>query len=193
MNNTQWIEILNANKFMRSDEEAMSFEFALAELALHPNREYLPALYLVLDDRCEQHEVMYGLIHFLEFFELKDQLQAFIDAIDKMIVNAKEWTMILLYGILNQDLSRNLYSEMLHSTDCQNQDLCTALLQEIAANESPPLSSRAESVISGATAIDINMDEIQSDILSFLKHIQDGNILVLLQNDRPIAEIKPIK
>ena len=193
MNATQWIEILNANKFMRSDEEAMSFEFAIAELAAHPNREYLPALYLVLDDRCEQHEVMYGLIHFLESFELKDQLQALIDAIDRMIVNAKEWVMILLYGILNQDLSRNLYSEMLHSTNSQNRDLCTTLLQEIAANEFPPLSSRAESVISGATAIDINMDEIQSDILSFLKHIQDGNILVLLQNDRPIAEIKPIK
>ncbi|MEG4804246.1 Imm30 family immunity protein [Microcoleus sp. ARI1-B5] len=193
MNATQWIEILNANKFMRSDEEAMNFDLALAELALHPNREYLPALYLVLDDRCEQHEVMYGLIHFLESFELKDQLQAFIDANDRIIVNAKEWTMILLYGIINQDLARKLYSEMLHSTNSHNRDLCTKLLQEIAANESPPLSSRAESIISGATALDINIDEIQSDISSFLKHIQEGNILVLLQDDRPIAEIKPIK
>ncbi len=193
MNATQWIEILNANKFIRTDEEAMNFDFALVELALHPNREYLPALYLILDDRCEQHEVMYGLIHFLESFELKDQLQAFIDAIDRMIVNAKEWTMILLYGILNQDLARSLYSEMLHSTHSPNRDLCTHLLREIAANESPPLSSRAESVISGATAIDINIDEIQSDLSSFLKLIQEGNILVLLQDDRPIAEIKPIK
>ena len=193
MNATQWIEILNANKFMRSDEEAMNFDFALAELAVHRNREYLPTLYLVFDDRCEQHEVMYGLIHFLESFELKDQLQAFIDAIDRMIVNAKEWTMILLYGILNQDLSRNSYSEILHSTQSHNRELCTNLLQEIAANESPPLSSRAESVISGATAIDINIDEIQGDFLSFLKKIQEGNILVLLQDDRPIAEIKPIK
>jgi hypothetical protein len=193
MNATQLIEILTANKFMRSDEEAMNFDLALAELALHPNREYLPALYLVLDDQCEQHEVMYGLIHFLESFELKDQLQAFIDALDRMIVNAKEWTMILLYGILNQDLTRNLYSEMLHSIHSQNRDLCNTLLQEIAANESPPLSSRAESIISGATAININMDEIPRDISSFLKYIQEGNILVLLQNDQPIAEIKPIK
>jgi len=193
MNATQWIEILNANKFIRSDEEAMSFDLALTELALHPNREYLPALYLILDDQCEQHEVMYGLIHFLESFELKDQLQAFIDTIDRMIVNAKEWTMILLYGIINQDLARSLYREMLHSTHSQNLDLCTNLLREIAANESPPLSSRAESVISGATAIDINIDEIQSDLSSFLKLIQEGNILVLLQDDRPIAEIKPIK
>jgi hypothetical protein len=193
MNATQLIEILNANKFMRSDEEAMNFDFALAELALHPNREYLPALYLVLDDRCEQHEVMYGLIHFLESFEIKDQLQAFIDTIDRLIFNAKEWAMIILYGIINEDLSRNLYAKMLHSTNFQNRDLCTTLLQEVAANESPPLSSRAESVISGATAIDINIDEIHSDISSFIKHIQEGNILVLLQDERPIAEIKPIK
>ena len=55
MNVTQLIETLNANKFMRSDEEVMSFDFALAELALHRNSEYLPALYLVFDDRCEQH------------------------------------------------------------------------------------------------------------------------------------------
>jgi Immunity protein 30 len=136
---------------------------------------------------------MYGLIHFLEFFELKDHLQAFIATIDRMIVNAKEWTMILLYGILNQDLARNLYSQMLHSNHSQNRDLCIHLLREIVANELPPLSSRAESVISGATAIDINIDEIQRDLSSFLKLIQEGNILVLLQDDRPIAEIKPIK
>ena len=181
MNVTQLIERLNANKFMRSDEEVMIFEFTLAELALHPNSEHLPELYLVLDDRCEQHEVMYGLIHFLESFELKDQLQAFIDSIDRMIVNAKEWTMILIYGILNQDLARDLYSKMLHSTASPNRELCTHLLREIAANESPPLSSHAESVIFSATAIDINIDEIQRDLSSFLKLIQDGNILVLLQ------------
>lgn len=58
---------------------------------------------------------------------------------------------------------------------------------------SPRQALRAESVISGATAIDINIDEIQSDLSSFLKLIQEGNILVLLQDDRPIAEIKLIK
>ena len=60
MNVNLIIESLNANKFMRSGEEVMSFDLALAELALHPNSEYLPALYLVFDDRFEQHEVMYG-------------------------------------------------------------------------------------------------------------------------------------
>jgi hypothetical protein len=48
----------------------------------------------------------------------------------------------------------------------------TQWIEILNANESPPLSSRAESVISGATAIDINIDEIQSNLSSFLKLIQ---------------------
>lgn len=40
--------------------------------------------------------------------------------------------------------------------------------------------------------IEINIDDIQSDTSSFIKLIQEGNILVIVQGDRPIAEIKPI-
>ncbi|MBD2184209.1 type II toxin-antitoxin system Phd/YefM family antitoxin [Aerosakkonema funiforme] len=41
--------------------------------------------------------------------------------------------------------------------------------------------------------IQINLDEIQRDTSSFLKLIQEGNILVIVEGDRPIAEIKPIQ
>lgn len=41
--------------------------------------------------------------------------------------------------------------------------------------------------------IEINIDDIESDTSSFLKLIQEGNILVIVQGDRPIAEIKPIQ
>jgi hypothetical protein len=193
MNVTQLIEKLNANKFMRSDEEVMSFDFTLAELALHPNSEYLPALYLVFDDRCEQHEVMYGLIHFLESFELKDQLQAFIDTIDRMVVNAKEWTMILLYGILNQDLSRNLYSQMLHSNHSQNRDLCTHLLREIVPMNPLLYLPMLSQLFPAQLRSTLILMKFRGICRALLNSSKMGNILVLLQDDRPIAEIKPIK
>ena len=41
--------------------------------------------------------------------------------------------------------------------------------------------------------IEIKIDDIQSDTSSFIKLIQEGNILVIVQGDRPIAEIKPIQ
>jgi hypothetical protein len=132
---------------MRSRAEFIAFEEAMAELAKNPKNEYLPELHLVLDDECEHHEVMYGLIHFLESFEAKEQLQAFIDVIPKLIIRAQNWTKTLLYGILNDDSSRSLYKEILHSANSESRDVICQLLKEIAANESPPLSSRAESVL----------------------------------------------
>ncbi len=141
------IEKMNANRFMRSRAEVIAFEDAMAELAKNPKNEYLPELHLVLDDECEHHEVMYGLIHFLESFDAKEQFQAFIDVVPRLILRAPNWTKTLLYGILNDDPSRALYKEVLQSANSENREVVYQLLKEIAANESPPLSSRAESVL----------------------------------------------
>ena len=141
------IEKMNANRFMRSRAEVVTFEDAMAELAKNPKNEYLPELYLVLDDECEHHEVMYGLIHFLESFDENAQLQALVDVAPQLIVRAPDWTKILHYRILNDDPSRALYKEVLQSANSENREIAYQLLKEIAANESPPLSSRAESVL----------------------------------------------
>lgn len=141
------IEKMNASRFMRSRAEVIAFEEAMAELAKNPKNEYLPELHLVLDDECEHYEVMYGLIHFLESFDEKEQLQAFIDVAPKLIVRAPDWTKTLHYRILNDDPSRALYKELLHSSNSESREVVYQLLKEIAAHESPPLSSRAESVL----------------------------------------------
>ncbi|HEY9740688.1 MAG TPA: Imm30 family immunity protein [Coleofasciculaceae cyanobacterium] len=57
----------------------------------------MPELHLVLDDECEHHKVMYGLIHFLESFDEKEQLQALIDVAPKLIVRAPDWSKTLHY------------------------------------------------------------------------------------------------
>ena len=49
---------------MRSRQEVIAFETALAELAKHPQTEDLPTLHLIFDDRCEQPEVMFSLLHY---------------------------------------------------------------------------------------------------------------------------------
>ncbi len=141
------IEKMNANKFMRSRAEVIAFEEAMAELAKNPKNEYLPELHLVLDDECEHYEVMYGLIHFLESFDEKEQLQALIDVAPKLIVRAPDWTKTLHYRILNDDSARAVYKELLHSANPESREIVYQLLKEIVTNESPPLSSRAEFVL----------------------------------------------
>jgi len=64
---------------MRSDEEFRAFEDALTFLAAHPDPNDLPDLHLALDDDCDQHEVMFGLVHFIEDFDVDAQIWAFLD------------------------------------------------------------------------------------------------------------------
>ncbi|MEB3292957.1 MAG: Imm30 family immunity protein [Synechococcales bacterium] len=55
----------------------------------------LPSLHLVLDDACEQPDVMFGLVHFLESFELQEQILALIQVMPDLVQRAAEWAAIL--------------------------------------------------------------------------------------------------
>ena len=40
--------------------------------------------------------------------------------------------------------------------------------------------------------ITISLDEIQRDLLGYLQRVQAGETFVILQADKPVAEIKPV-
>ncbi len=131
------IAILQANRLMRSDKEVLAFEDALAELAKNPKSEYLPALHLVLDDRCQHEEVMFSLIHFLESFAVKEQIQAFIDVLPNLLTSAPEWTKIIYYRILNDQSAYALYIDILNSLDSPTRNLISNLLENITQERQP--------------------------------------------------------
>jgi hypothetical protein len=128
-----WISILKANNLMRSPDEVIAFENALASLADRPQDEDLPDLHLILDDRCEQPEVMFGLIHFLESFDVSAQIQAFVTVVPQLMLVASEWTRILHSRILNDDDACRLYRDILHSLNSQEPSFVRQLLEESAS------------------------------------------------------------
>lgn len=138
------IDSLKANRRMRSPNEVAAFENALAELAKHPKNDYLPALHLVLDDECEQQEVMFGLIHVLESFDVKEQLQAFVAVSPQLIIAAPEWTGILHNRILNDESACRLYQEILHSVNSRNPSFFRQLLEDSATNQLNYFASQSE-------------------------------------------------
>jgi Immunity protein 30 len=87
MSENPQIAVLETNRFMRSPQEVVAFEQALAELA-NTSPADLPKLHLILDDDCQQPEVMFSLIHFLESFALQDQLQALIQVLPRLVKQA---------------------------------------------------------------------------------------------------------
>ena len=133
------ISVLEANRLMRSPDEVTAFETALAELARYPKLERLPDLHLVLDDRCEHQEVMFGLVHFLESFDVNEQVWAFVDVIPKLIKQSPNWTKILHVRILNDDLALALYRELLSDCDFQNLERLCQFLENIAIDTKVPV------------------------------------------------------
>jgi Immunity protein 30 len=133
MKDNIWINVLETNKFMRSPDEVTAFENALASLADRPQDEDLPDLHLILDDRCEQPEVMFGLIHFLESFDVSAQIQAFVTVVPQLMLVASEWTRIIHSRILNDDDACRLYRDILHSLNSQKPNFVRQLLEESAS------------------------------------------------------------
>ncbi|MBE9119165.1 hypothetical protein IQ249_25250 [Lusitaniella coriacea LEGE 07157] len=133
MTEEHWINSLKANRLMRSREEVNAFENALSQLAEHPKNEDLPALHLILDDCCEQSEVMFGLVHFLESFALEEQLQAFVTVVPQLIAVAPDWTRILHTRILNDEAACGLYREKLCSANASSPHFIRHLLEESAS------------------------------------------------------------
>ena len=144
MSQTNWIRVLEANKLMRSRQDVIAYETALAELAKHPQTEDLPTLHLMFDDRCEQPEVMFSLLHFLESFDLQQQLQAFITVAPQLIGLAQDWARIIHTRILNDDSACQLYRELLHSVNSQHPNFIRQLLEDSATRHLTDLNSPGE-------------------------------------------------
>ena len=141
------IDILHANRLMRSPEEVTAFENALAELEKNPKNEYLPSVHLVLDDGCKHQEVMFGLVHILESFDVKGQLEAFVSVAPQLIIAAPEWTGILHNRILNDESACRLYQEILHSVNSKNPSFFRQLLKDSVTNQLNYFASQSELAI----------------------------------------------
>ncbi|MGB7444553.1 MAG: Imm30 family immunity protein [Coleofasciculaceae cyanobacterium] len=129
---------------MRSPEEVAAFENALAELAENPQPEDLPSLHLVLDDLCQHQEVMFSLVHFLETFDVKEQLQAFVAVVPQLIVIAPEWTRVIHDRILNDESVCKLYQEILHEVNSKSQNFFCQLLEDSAKSKLNQLALYSE-------------------------------------------------
>jgi Immunity protein 30 len=132
MSNNTLISILKANKLMHSKEEILAFDNALAELAENPQDVDLEELHLILDDKCSQPEVMWGIVHFLESFDAKEQLQAFLNVLPQLVISAPEWTEIIHCRIFNDELTRLLYQDMFKSVDVKTQQIVMKISADIA-------------------------------------------------------------
>jgi hypothetical protein len=130
------IKKLNANKYLRTQAECKEFDNCLEELANYSKNDILEDLFLVFDDSTQEEEVMFGLVHFLEYYEMIVYLEALSNVIPKMSKNAKQWLIILNKRILNSDKYRNAYSQIIKKKYEKDKNLIFSLMKEIM-NDNP--------------------------------------------------------
>lgn len=115
MSRNSLIDVLEANRLLRSPDEVARFEQTLEKLAQTSDSSDLPSLHLVLDDACEQPEVMFSLVHFLESFEMQDQVQAFVQVLSDLVKRAAEWKAILHSRSMNDEIAKVKFEERVRS------------------------------------------------------------------------------
>jgi hypothetical protein len=128
------IDVLEANRLLRSPNEAALFEQTLENLAQNSDSVDLPSLHLIFDDACEQPEVMFSLVHFLESFDVQEQVEALIQVMPDLVKRAAEWTAILHSRMMNDAIARSAFEEGVRSMNPQEQDEIHQLLLLICGN-----------------------------------------------------------
>ena len=147
MPNRQDLVRLHANRLLRSPEEVAAFEEALAALALEPRPEWLTELHLVFDDHCVHHEVMFGLVHFLESFDLDAQIKAMLSVLPVMAEQAPDWARILHYRILNDGQARAHLQRLILEQSGKGSEVSKRILRQVAEERHEPMSSLAQAVL----------------------------------------------
>lgn len=135
MNQNNLLAILRENRLMQTQQQVTDFENALAEIADNPDEQNLSAYHLVLDDQCQHPEVMFSLIHFLESFEIEEQIAAFIKVVPQLMIDTPEWTRIIQDRILNDDSACQVYQKLLHSANLNTPHFLYHLLEESIVNK----------------------------------------------------------
>jgi hypothetical protein len=135
MNQNNLLATLQENRLMQTEEQVTNFENALTEIAESPDENKLSAYHLILDDQCQQPEVMFSLIHFLESFDMEKQITAFIEVVPQLMITAPEWTRIIHNRILNDESACQVYQNLLHSANLKTPHFLYHLLEESIINK----------------------------------------------------------
>lgn len=125
------IEKLKKNRLLKTRDEFFAFEEAIENLANVDDPKIIGELCKCFDDNTEDEEVMFGIVHIIEDFQMEEALLEIAKAIPDMIKNAKGWVKIINYRILNDTLARKIYKKVLNIINTNNRKIIVDVLQEI--------------------------------------------------------------
>lgn len=125
---------IHKNRLLQSQKEISEFEKSLANLMNSGDASIVGELCLGFDDDTEHHEVMFGLVHGVEYLyenNIEEGLQQIALNVPNVINRAREWMEILHYRILNHDGIRLIYGKELSKLNNDKKNAVISLLEDI--------------------------------------------------------------
>lgn len=141
----QVVATLRANRDLATPDQVKAWDQAIAQFPVDPS--FLRELHLVFTDATQNYEVMFGLLHVLEDYDMDVQLAAYVSALPDMLAEAREWAFRLTWRILNDAPSREAYKAVLKAAEPAAAAVARAILEEVARDEKPPLQTSAQEVL----------------------------------------------
>ncbi|MED4456391.1 Imm30 family immunity protein [Metabacillus fastidiosus] len=135
-------------RLLTNELEYEEFDNILEKLADCTDEKIIKELCMVFDDETEEEEIMFGLVHLIEDFDMEKYLTEMPRALPKMIENAKEWAMILNRRILNDDLYRAEYAKIITHMNDDKKLTVINLLNEIISDNPKRFENIANEILS---------------------------------------------
>ena len=148
MDSKSEIKRLYSCRFLKNQSECEEFDSVLENLADCDDEKLIKELCIVFEDETQEEEVMFGLVHFIEDFEMGKYLTEMPKALPKMVESAKEWAMLLNIRILNNDLYRSEYAKILVGMNHDIKLTVINLLNEIISDDPKRFEGTANEVLS---------------------------------------------
>ncbi len=131
------LAVLHETRLMRSVEEGEAFERAAEQLARRMDSRDLAGMLLAFDDRTEQPERMWGLLHLVEDFDDEVFAGAYLGTVSAATPDAREWMETLLIRQLNSESARATLTKQATTAAPDTREALFGLLAGIAAMDSP--------------------------------------------------------
>ena len=124
------------SRLMTTDEEFETFDSTLDELCDIVKEDDIRALVNILDDNTTEFEVMFRVIHVYEsLLKSKFSYEQLILGINDIIAISPEWSMIILYRILNHEYSRIMLKNIFMEFDKNAVNNISQLMIEISLQD----------------------------------------------------------
>ncbi len=135
------------NRMLSTDIEIEKFEHNLELLSVDFSEEDIIGLCLTFEDKTRNSEVMFGAIHLLETLSSDLAYENTIKGVVNMFNSSPEWAKIIMYRILNDELSVQMIKKIYNRFDKNISEKFKHILEVIKMEDSEKFGKSIDEIL----------------------------------------------